>query len=282
MNKELPKIDLPQEWMIGTGINKELLSLYTNFPCRIKSEIFVLCMGGEMEASVNLNRITVRACDFVTIMPGSILQIHSLEGDPILYFGGFSSKYIEQANLNRSAINTLFITSGRPIISLKPKGAKLLEEYFQFLIKLYAFFNESARKGITPHLYNNIHTGIAAMYNNRAQNNKECLSKSELISKNFTQLVIQNYNKTRSVAWYAEKLEITPTHLCTTVKQVTGNTCIDIISRMVIMDAKSQLKSTNLSVQEIADSLNFTNMSFFGKYFKRYVGMSPLSYRYSG
>lgn len=282
MNKELPKIDLPQEWMIGTGINKELLSLYTNFPCRIKSEIFVLCMGGEMEASVNLNRITVRACDFVTIMPGSILQIHSLEGDPILYFGGFSSKYIEQANLNRSAINTLFITSGRPIISLKPEGAKLLEEYFQFLIKLYAFFNESARKGITPHLYNNIHTGIAAMYSNRAQNNKECLSKSELISKNFTQLVIQNYNKTRSVAWYAEKLEITPTHLCTTVKQVTGNTCIDIISRMVIMDAKSQLKSTNLSVQEIADSLNFTNMSFFGKYFKRYVGMSPLSYRYSG
>lgn len=282
MNKELPKIDLPEEWVIGTGINKELLSLYTNFPCRIKSEIFVLCMGGEMEASVNLNRITVRACDFVTIMPGSILQIHSVEGDPILYFGGFSSKYIEQANLNRSAINTLFISSGRPIISLKPEGAKLLEEYFQFLIKLYTFFNETARKGITPHLYNNIHTGIAAMYNNRAQNNKECLSKSELISKNFTQLVIQNYNKTRSVAWYAEKLEITPTHLCTTVKQVTGNTCIDIISRMVIMDAKSQLKSTNLSVQEIADSLNFTNMSFFGKYFKRYVGMSPLSYRYSG
>lgn len=282
MNKEIPKIDLPEEWIIGTGINKELLSLYTNFPCRIKSEIFVLCMGGELEASVNLNRITVRTNDFVTIMPGSILQIHSVSGEPILYFGGFSSKYIEQANSNRSSINTLFITSGRPIISLKPEGAKLLEEYFLFLIKLYAFFNETARKGITPHLYNNIHTGIAAMYNNRAQNSKECLSKSESICKNFTQLVIQNYMQTRSVAWYAEKLEITPTHLCTTVKQVTGNTCIEIISRMVIMDAKSQLKSTNLSVQEIADSLNFTNMSFFGKYFKRYTGMSPLNYRYSG
>lgn len=282
MNKEIPKIDLPEEWIIGTGINKKLLSPYTNFPCRIKSEIFVLCMGGELEASVNLNRITVRANDFVTIMPGSILQIHSVNGEPILYFGGFSSKYIEQANLNHSAINTLFIPPGRPIISLKPEGAKLLEEYFLFLIKLYAFFNEAARKGITPHLYNNIHTGIAAMYNNRTQNSKECLSKSESICKNFTQLVIQNYMQTRSVAWYAEKLEITPTHLCTTVKKVTGNTCIEIISRMVIMDAKSQLKSTNLSVQEIADSLNFTNMSFFGKYFKRYTGMSPLNYRYSG
>ena len=68
--KELPKIDLPEEWLIGTGVNKALLSLYTNFPCRLKSEIFVLCMEGEIEASVNLNRITVRANDFVTIMPG--------------------------------------------------------------------------------------------------------------------------------------------------------------------------------------------------------------------
>lgn len=60
MEKELPKIDLPEEWIVGTGISKELLSLYTNFPCRIKSEIFVLCLGGEVEASVNLNKITVR------------------------------------------------------------------------------------------------------------------------------------------------------------------------------------------------------------------------------
>ena len=97
MNKELPKIDLPEEWLIGTGINKDLLNLYTNFPCRLKSEIFVLCMAGEIEASVNLNHFTVHANDFVTIMPGSIIQIHSLNGEPVLYFGGFSSKYIEQA-----------------------------------------------------------------------------------------------------------------------------------------------------------------------------------------
>ena len=156
MNKELPKIDLPEEWLIGTGINKDLLNLYTNFPCRLKSEIFVLCMDGEIEASVNLNHFTVHANDFVTIMPGSIIQIHSLNGEPVLYFGGFSSKYIEQASLNHAAIDTLFVTLGRPIISLKPEGAKLLEEYLHFLIKLYSFFDETTRKSITPHLYNNI------------------------------------------------------------------------------------------------------------------------------
>lgn len=157
-----------------------------------------------MEASVNLNKITVRKNDFVSIMPGTILQIHSVKGELELYFGGFSSKYVEQANLNPSTINTLYIPLGRPLITLRPEGATLLKDYFCFLIKLYEFFNENTRKLITSHLYSDIHTGIAAMYNNRANDNKSSLSKSEILCKNFTQLVMQNYNKTRNVSWYAE------------------------------------------------------------------------------
>jgi hypothetical protein len=68
MNKELPKIDLPEEWVIGTGISKELLSLYTNFPCRLKAEIFVLCMEGEIEASVNLNRIYLSIAGVLNVL----------------------------------------------------------------------------------------------------------------------------------------------------------------------------------------------------------------------
>lgn len=282
-DKELPKIELPEEWIVGTDISKELLSLYTNFPCRLKCEIFVLCMEGEVEASINLNRFTVRANDFVTIMQGSIFQIHKVEGDLKIYFAGFSSEYIEKANLRRSSLNTLYITIGRPLIKLKPEGAQLLELYLSFLIKLYEYFdNTESRKAFTPYLYDNIHAGIAGMYQNNKEKSQATLSKSEQLCKDFTQLVIQNYNQTRNVAWYAEKLGITHAHLCTIIKQVTGKTCIEIISKMVIMDAKSQLKSTNLSIQEISDSLNFANMSFFGKYFKRYVGMSPLEYRNKG
>ena len=44
MEKELPKIDLPEEWLVGTGISKELLGLYRNYPVRLKCEIFVLCL----------------------------------------------------------------------------------------------------------------------------------------------------------------------------------------------------------------------------------------------
>ena len=76
-------------------------------------------------------------------------------------------------------------------------------------------------------------------------------------------------------------MNITPTHLSNTVKHVTGKTVMDIISEVVIVDAKAQLKSTNIPIHEIAESLNFPNVSFFGKYFKRLTGMSPQQYRNS-
>ena len=86
---------------------------------------------------------------------------------------------------------------------------------------------------------------------------------------------MHNYMKERNVSFYADKLSITAAHLSTTIKETTGRTCTEIISAMVIMDAKNQLRSTDIPIYQIADSLNFSNVSFFGKYFKRYVGMGP-------
>ena len=122
--------------------------------------------------------------------------------------------------------------------------------------------------------------GISSMYKDQTED-LSMLSKAELISKNFTQLVMQNYTMQRSVDGMPKRLGITQAHLSTIVKQSTGKTCIEIITSMVIMDAKAQLKSTNLTIHDIAYALNFTNMSFFGKYFKRHVGMSPQEYRNS-
>lgn len=53
----------------------------------------------------------------------------------------------------------------------------------------------------------------------------------------------------------------------------------DIIASAVILDAKAKLHNSDLTVQEISNSLNFPNASFFGRYFKRYTGYSPIQYR---
>ena len=193
---------------------------------------------------------------------------------------GFSSEFTNHANIGKSAMDMLYVVKDSPIIELKEQPAQLLKDYFSLLVKTYGFCGPKLNKDILNHLLSGVLLGVGAMYKDKTLN-KTNLSKAEQISKNFNHLVMQNYTTQRNVAWYAKKLGITPAHLSTIVKQTTDKTCVEIITSMVIMDAKAQLKSTDLSIHDIAYSLNFTNMSFFGKYFKRHVGMGPLEYRNS-
>lgn len=280
-DKELPQIDIPENWIVGTDITKELLSMYANYPVRLKCEIFAFIADGEVDVLVNTNRYQIRANEFATLLPGSIFQINEVKGNIQIYFLGFSSQFVNGTGRSRSLIDTMLFTLGRPIISLKPVGVRIIAGFMNLLIDIFEHSSDAIKEGLAVNAFEDIHKGISLLYKDKGDE-KVSFTKGEQICRMFSQLVIQHYSHTRNVTWYAQQLRITHAHLCTVVKQVSGRTCIDIISSMVIMDAKSQLKSTNLSIQAISDSLHFANMSFFGKYFKRYVGMSPLEYRNNG
>jgi len=81
------------------------------------------------------------------------------------------------------------------------------------------------------------------------------------------------------VGFYARQLCITPKYLTTLIKRISGKSVSEWIDNYVILEAKTLLKYSNMSVQEIAYYLNFPNQSFFGSYFKRNAGMSPSQYK---
>ena len=84
-----------------------------------------------------------------------------------------------------------------------------------------------------------------------------------------------------TVKYFADKICLSPNYFGDLVKQETGKTALEIITAIVMMDIKAQLKSTELPIKEIAFSLGFNNMSFFNRYFKRHTGMTPQEYRNS-
>jgi AraC-like DNA-binding protein len=91
--------------------------------------------------------------------------------------------------------------------------------------------------------------------------------------------VERDFKIDRSVLYYADKLCITPKHLSAVVKAVSGHTAGDWIDKYVVLAAKVMLRSSSYTIQEISSDLNFSNQSFFGKYFKQHVGMSPSDFR---
>ena len=107
-------------------------------------------------------------------------------------------------------------------------------------------------------------------------------TNADLLTKQFLELVKENFRKERQLKFYADELCITPRYLSRVVKECSGSSAADWIERYVVLEARALLKSTSMNIQQISDSLNFPSQTFFGKYFKRRVGMSPKEYRRVG
>ena len=103
--------------------------------------------------------------------------------------------------------------------------------------------------------------------------------KKDVVFQNFMLSLFRFFRKERDVSFYARMQHITPRYFSAIIKEKTGDSALQWIVRMVITEAKQLLEESDLSIKEIADQLNFPTQSFFGKYFKQYVGVSPKEYR---
>ncbi len=93
-------------------------------------------------------------------------------------------------------------------------------------------------------------------------------------------VLLREYCRTqRSVEFYAAQMGITPKYLSLILKKKSGRNASKLIDEAVVYEAKRLLKYSGLSIGEISDNLNFTSQSFFGKYFKQRVGVSPSRYK---
>ena len=103
-------------------------------------------------------------------------------------------------------------------------------------------------------------------------------SRQEKLFEAFLELVQTHYREHRNMCFYAEKLCLTPKYLSQVIWEVSDRHAPDWIRDCVILEAKALLKSGQYTVQQVSDSLNFANASFFGKYFKAVVGCTPRQY----
>jgi AraC-like DNA-binding protein len=95
----------------------------------------------------------------------------------------------------------------------------------------------------------------------------------------FLQKVEEEHRENHSVKHYADELFVTPKYLSTVVEEMSGKSAKQWINEYIALDAKVLLQSTQKDIQEISNDLNFIDVSFFGKFFKRMTGMTPKAFR---
>ncbi|MFD2554730.1 helix-turn-helix domain-containing protein [Sphingobacterium tabacisoli] len=104
-------------------------------------------------------------------------------------------------------------------------------------------------------------------------------SRKELLCWKFWELITQHSTEQRKVEFYADKLNITPYYLSQITKDFLNDSPKGLIDRQVILEIKALLSTTELSIKQIADRLNFEDTSYLARYFKRQTGVTLTAYR---
>lgn len=252
---------------------------FVPFPSRLDWLLLAVCSKGEVSATVDVAPRRLTSGSIMVLRPGHIIN-HCKASDD---FEGFFI-VVKEDKLNELLPSMHFVIpyslryNANPIIEITPEELETLQLIYAMLRRQLVGkerpFNEMALASLCEVLFYN----TLGIYASRTQETRHHSRRDELLS-DFIELIEAHFKCERSVNFYADKLFVTPKHLSAVLKEISGRTAGEWIDHRVILEAKMLLRTTGMNIQEISLALNFSNQSFFGKYFKHLTGMSPRDYR---
>lgn len=253
---------------------------HTEAPIRVLGLTIALCVEGEGEVGIGVKKYKFQKNSLMLLNPNQ--YVHSLHtiGPVKIKAIGCNLEMIESIMPKISGLLPLLIHNPIESVSLfSEENSKDIQEYMRIIDeKLMAVDSPLKRTKISNLIQALLCEIIEKHYVSKEGFEKPQTRKEEILSK-FILEVLQNFRHERSVAFYADRLCVTPKHLSAVAKDISGHTASELIDHYVIMEAKIMLAETALTIQEISNKLNFANQSFFGKYFKHLTGYSPSTFR---
>lgn len=273
---QLPKQSVDNDVILVEDISKVPLF---DYPLKIDVAVGTICTEGTIEGSINLKPYIFSKNDFFIVVPGQIAQFTRISDD----FSGLhiilSSRFLENLELNmKNAISVFLHLNENHIMHLNSDEMEHLVDYYNMLRKAVKRVQNPHRLEIIRALTQAMFYGIND-FEQLKNNSGISKTKKEVLFDSFYNLILQYHKDSREVGFYADKLYLTPKYLSASIKEVTGKSAFEWINNYVVLEAKSMLKSTGMTIQQISDDLNFPNQSFFGKFFKQHIGVSPSEYR---
>mgnify|MGYP000915815819 FL=1 len=253
------------------------------FPSRLNALIIGVGTEGETSLTSNLQEFRLKKDSLFIFSPKHILQVQSnnrFKAHLIV----IAPDFLKRINIDTKRMMPLFLQFGSlPCMELTHAESQSLRSFISMV--------EQELKGSETDFSSEIIGGLiaATIYKvgdilthyltEHPEVDSPIHNRAEEYFRQFTELLGEHYKHERSVGFYARQLCITPKYLTTLIKRISGKSVSEWIDNYVILEAKTLLKYSNMSVQEIAYYLNFPNQSFFGKYFKNHTGMTPTAYR---
>ena len=260
---------------------KECDSFGSQEGVRLDYFLFLSCISGNLRFSINAHEKELKAYQILLCRPNDLLSNFEFSTD----CQGIVMCVSREAIHDNIRLDNLFWKSKlplneNPILHLSEEEIQLLSRYGQLIDYRVRMKGRPYSKEVVTAL---IRAFLLELYINISARQSEqpdpYYRRKDSLFQTFMKKLTSMEVKPRSVTWYAEELCVTPKYLTSVCRESCGRTAFDVINEAVLTDVRYQLKYSQKSIKEIADYLDFPNISFFGKFVRRHVGCSPKEYR---
>lgn len=252
----------------------------TQEPTRLNFILMALCLKGQAKYNIDTKEQTVKAGDLLFVSERHIVDNYSASADfeclCIMVSTEFYHGFVQSV---QNVSSLLLFSMNNPVVALTPSEVQVFSNYFHTIREKITNTGHHYRENLVKALLLAMFYDMSNVIYRVEQQGKKPQMRADALFSQFIRLLEQNFRAIRRVSWYAEQLFITPKYLSEVVKQTSKRTPNEWIDSYVILEARVLLKTTTMSIKEIADELHFPSQSFLGKYFKEHVGVSPSEFR---
>lgn len=243
--------------------------------------MILLCERGEAQLSVNSRRFVItEGCM-------AVLSFDMVTGS-LGVSAGFEAKFL---SIGFDVAQDIFflVPSNRfwdfiykhPVFMLPDDLRTPAEDWFALTAWLSANSQDTIRDRVMRNEVENFILTMTEQIETRLGLLGESPSKNRAwaLVNDFIGLLERNYAAHHDVAYYADRLHVTPNYLNIITRRSTGMTVKEQINLRIGLVVKMLLDTTDLSVKQIAQRLHYDDPSYLCRIFRKQTGMSPIQYR---
>lgn len=250
-------------------------------PVQLGFLLLSLCTSGEIDLNLGESRHHIRQGDLFIALGGQVVSDFDATPDFRATVVIMSLPYAQDCIVGLSYLwPYLLYIMKQPVVALSDEEQVWITDCYQLLRRrLHRKPGKYLRETIAS-LTRAFYFEICDLLDRRMeQKPTKTQSRSYAVFDHFIRLASQHFRQQRMVEWYSSEMCLTPKHLSEVVKAVSGRTAGQWLTTFVMIEIKTLLQHSHLSIKEIATEMGFPNQSFLGKYFKNVEGISPSEFR---
>lgn len=271
------------EFLSINDLNYPTLKPYFGEDVHLHSSLFIMVLSGNATLKINHTNHKLSTHDIALLSFGHFFTIKEMSRNFSCITLYVSKNYIDEmysTDMLYKRVKYGIKMYQNPLISLDENTLNTLLKCTDFIKSIVLDNTHLYRKEMTLNALRIFFLDLSNIIEKREEQNQDSKpSMDEIYFQKFLDLLGSHYKTEHLVDFYAKEIHITPHYLTLIVKKLSGQTVSDFIYQLLFSEAKILLQQPEISIQQIAEQLRFSDQSAFGKFFKRKSGISPKEFR---